>query len=107
MEDNVEKMNLAFKQIFEFFKPENLKDSQRETLQNQVKGQDVFISQSTGPIMQDQVWYLRSVGIKAKFNGDEQESRGQSTGGTWGLQNCVWLTRGIFIYQKMLGNAQQ
>ena len=28
MEDNVEKMNLAFKQIFESFKPENLKDSQ-------------------------------------------------------------------------------
>lgn len=25
--------------------------------------------------MQDQVWYLRSVGIKAKFNGDEQESK--------------------------------
>ena len=48
MEDNVEKMNLAFKEIFESFKPENLKDSQRETLQNQVKGQDVFISQTTG-----------------------------------------------------------
>ena len=25
--------------------------------------------------MQDQVWYLRSVGIKAKFTGDEQESK--------------------------------
>ncbi|CAH3194207.1 unnamed protein product [Porites evermanni] len=37
MEDNVEKMNLAFKQIFESFKSENLKDSQRWTLQNQVK----------------------------------------------------------------------
>ena len=37
MEDNVEKMNLAFKQIFESFKSENLKDSQRGTLQNQVK----------------------------------------------------------------------
>ena len=36
------------RKFLESFKPENLKDSQRETLQNQVKGQDVFISQTTG-----------------------------------------------------------
>lgn len=43
MADDVDKMNLAFERVLESFKLQNLKDSQRETLQNQVKGQDVFV----------------------------------------------------------------
>lgn len=43
-------MNLAFERVLESFKLQNLKDSQRETLQNQVKGQDVFVIQPTGSL---------------------------------------------------------
>ena len=108
MADDVDKMNLAFERVLECFKLQNLKDSQREALQNLVKGQDVFVIQPTGSgkslifqsapivfdtvrpltnaksialvisplssLMQDQVRYLKSVGIKAEFIGDEQES---------------------------------
>ena len=48
MADNVDKMNLAFERVLECFKLQNLKDSQREALQNLVKGQDVFVIQPTG-----------------------------------------------------------
>ena len=108
MADDVDKMNLAFERVLEYFKLQNLKDSQREALQNLVKGQDVFVIQPTGSgkslifqsapivfntvrplmnaqsialvisplasLMQDQVRYLKSVGTKAEFIGDEQES---------------------------------
>ena len=108
MADDVDKMNLAFERVLECFKLQNLKDSQREALQNLVKGQDVFVIQPTGSgkslifqsapivfdtvrpltnaksialvisplssLMQDQGRYLKSVGIKAEFIGDEQES---------------------------------
>ena len=108
MADDVDKMNLAFERVLECFKLQNLKDSQREALQNVVKGQDVFVIQPTGSgkslifqsapivfdtvrpltnaksialvisplssLMQDQGRYLKSVGIKAEFIGDEQES---------------------------------
>ena len=108
MADDVDKMNLAFERVLECFKLQNLKDSQREELQNIVKGQDVFVIQPTGSgkslifqsapivfdtvrpltnaksialvisplasLMQDQVCYLKSVGIKAEFIWDEQES---------------------------------
>ena len=110
MADDVDKMNLAFERVLECFKLQNLKDSQREALQNVVKGQDVFVIQPTGSgkslifqsapivfdtvrpltnaksialvisplssLMQDQGRYLKSVGIKAEFIGDEQESEG-------------------------------
>ena len=48
MANNVDKMNLAFERVLECFKLQNLKDSQREALQNVVKGQDVFVIQPTG-----------------------------------------------------------
>ena len=48
MADDVDKMNLAFERVLECFKLQNLKDSQREALQNLVKGQDVFVIQPTG-----------------------------------------------------------
>ena len=48
MADDVDKMNLAFERVLECFKLQNLKDSQREALQNVVKGQDVFVIQPTG-----------------------------------------------------------
>ena len=101
MADDVDKMNLAFERVLECFKLQNLKDSQREALQNLVKGQDVFVIQPTGSgkslifqsapivfdtvrpltnaksialvisplasLMQDQVRYLKSVGIKVEF----------------------------------------
>ena len=107
MADDVDKMNLAFERVLECFKLQNLKDSQREALQNVVKGQDVFVIQPTGSgkslifqsapivfdtvrpltnaksialvisplssLMQDQGRYLKSVGIKAEFIGDEQD----------------------------------
>ena len=48
MADDVDKMNLAFERVLEYFKLQNLKDSQREVLQNLVKGQDVIVIQPTG-----------------------------------------------------------
>ena len=48
MADDVDKMNLAFERVLECFKLQNLKDSQREALQNLIKGQDVFVIQPTG-----------------------------------------------------------
>ena len=50
MADDVDKMNLAFERVLESFKLQNLKDSQREALQNQVKGKDVFVIQPTGSL---------------------------------------------------------
>ena len=109
MADDVDKMNLAFERVLEYFKLQNFKDSQREVLQNLVKGQDVIVIQPTGSgksfilqsalivfdtvrplsnaksitlvisplasLMQDQVRYLKFVGIKAEFIRDEQESK--------------------------------
>ena len=48
MADDVHKIYLAFERVLESFKLQNLKDSQREALQNLVKGQDVFIIQPMG-----------------------------------------------------------
>ena len=48
MADDVDKIYLAFERVLESFKLQNLKDSQREALQNLVKGQDVFIIQPMG-----------------------------------------------------------
>ena len=42
MADDVDKMNVAFERVLECFKLQNLKDSQREALQNLVKGGCVF-----------------------------------------------------------------
>ena len=48
MADDVDKMNLAFDRVLEFFKLKNLKDSQRDALEKLVGGQDVFAIQPTG-----------------------------------------------------------
>ena len=48
MAEDVDKMNLAFERVLEYFKLQNLKDSQREALQNLSKGQDVIVIQPTG-----------------------------------------------------------
>ena len=48
MADDVDKIYLAFERVLESFKLQNLKDSQREALQNLVKGQDVLIIQPMG-----------------------------------------------------------
>ena len=48
MADDVDKMNLAFERVFEYFNLQNLKDSQREALKNLVKGQDVIVIQPMG-----------------------------------------------------------
>lgn len=58
-------------------------------------------------LMQDQVQYLKSVGIKAEFIEDEQESEeAKQTVECGECQIFVWLTQGIFICQRMMGNAQ-
>ena len=141
MADDVDKMNLAFERVLECFKLQNLKDSQREALQNLVKGQDVFVIQPTGSgkslifqsapivfdtvrpltnaksialvisplasLMQDQVRYLKSGNQGRVYRGRTGKRRGQATRGTRGMPNRVWLTQGIFVYQKLADNAQQ
>ena len=142
MADNVDKMNLAFERVLECFKLQNLKDSQREALQNIVKGQDVFVIQPTGSgkslifqsapivfdtvrpltnaksialvisplasLMPDQGRYLKSVGIKAEFIGDEQESEEAKQLVERGECQIVYGSpEAFFFYQKMAGNAQQ
>ena len=141
MADDVDKIYLAFERVLESFKLQNLKDSQREALQNLVKGQDVFVIQPTGSgkslifqsapivfdtvrpltnaksialvisplasLMQDQVRYLKSGNQGRVYRGWTGKRRGQATTRMRGMPNRVWLTRGIFVYQKMAGNAQQ
>ena len=67
MADDVDKMNLAFERVFEYFNLQNLKDSQREALQNLVKGQDVIVIQPTGSgksftfsVRTDRLWHSKT-----------------------------------------------
>ena len=123
MADNADKMNLAFERVLECFKLQKLKDSQREALQNIVKGQDVFVIQPTGsgkslifqsaPIVFDTVRPLtnaKSIALVISplaslmqgrvYKGRTGKRRGQATRGTRGMPNRVWLTRGIFFLPK-------
>ena len=50
MADDVDQVNLAFEPVLESFKLQNLKDSQREAVQQLVTGQDVFVIQPTGSL---------------------------------------------------------
>lgn len=42
-------LHVAHKKILETFKIERLKDLQQKTIEKQVRGQDVFVIQPTGP----------------------------------------------------------
>ncbi|CAB4020232.1 mediator of RNA polymerase II transcription subunit 34-like [Paramuricea clavata] len=72
MADQKERKATAFNRVLKTFKIESLKESQVEALEN---GRSIalIISPLTS-LMQDQVRYLKSVGISAEFIGDDQMS---------------------------------
>ena len=96
----MERLNAVSERVLWTFKIENLIDLKREVLKKLVSGLDVFIVQPSGSapivfdtvsplsnaksiaivisplasLMEDQVRYLKSLGISAEFIADEQKS---------------------------------